>query len=570
MRAALRTKPGILFSRLLLVVLIGLLGAAGLYLRAPVSVAHASMAAHAGATTGTLAPVAVVDPLRLAPAKANAPVSSRPKGARSTRGVHRTSQVSRAPVAVAANLVAAHPKAGALRQNFNGVGSLDSANTNFGAEFEPPDQGLCAGNGFVVDAVNSAFTVYRQNGKVVAGPFNVNQLFAEGMTEFTSDPRCQYDEATHTWFAIILFINATNTGARTDVAVNTSGDPTTPWTVYHVDATDDGSNGTPSHPGCPCFGDQPLLGIDQYNLYISTNEFSILGPEFNGAQIYALAKSQLVSRSHAVHVVHLDNLNIGGAVAASVQPAISNGWPEAEFFLNSLDPNGTGDNRVGVWALTDRDAVAKGDVPRLSSLVLTSEAYAIPPGAVQKGATSLLDTGDDRMQQTEYISGDVWGELDTAVSISGDTAQRSGAAWFDVHPVVRDGVLAHAALRNQGYVAVSGSYLLYPALQVNTQGAAAMVVTLSGAGNYPSAAYTVMPGDQRASNDEGGFGAVIIAAPGTGPYDPAATRWGDYSWAILGDDNSVWMATEYIPPVSSQTTDGLRNWGTRVVEVSLH
>jgi hypothetical protein len=30
---------------------------------------------------------------------------------------------------------------------------------------------------------------------------------------------------------------------------------------------------------------------------------------------------------------------------------------------------------------------------------------------------------------------------------------------------------------------------------------------------------------------------------------------------------SIWLATEYVPPKSSQTPDGLRNWGTRVLEV---
>jgi hypothetical protein len=75
-----------------------------------------------------------------------------------------------------------------LLANFNGVSSRDSAVTNFGAEFEPPDQGLCAGNGYVVEMVNSAYTVYRPNGSVVTGPFNVNGPFDEGLTEFTSDP----------------------------------------------------------------------------------------------------------------------------------------------------------------------------------------------------------------------------------------------------------------------------------------------------------------------------------------------------------------------------------------------
>jgi hypothetical protein len=146
-----------------------------------------------------------------------------------------------------------------LLANFNRVSCRDSAVTNFGQEFEPPDQGLCVGNGFVVEMVNSAYTVYRPDGSVVTGPFNVNGPFDEGLTEFTSDPRCQYDAATHTWFATILFINAANTQSRIDLAVNTSGDPTTPWTDYQIDTTDLGGKTGPKHPGCPCLGDQPTL-----------------------------------------------------------------------------------------------------------------------------------------------------------------------------------------------------------------------------------------------------------------------------------------------------------------------
>ncbi|HET9919706.1 MAG TPA: hypothetical protein VFQ30_07695, partial [Ktedonobacteraceae bacterium] len=454
-------------------------------------------------------------------------------------------------------------QAGKLLKNFNGVSSLDSENTNFGLEFEPPDQGLCAGNGFVVEPVNSAFTIYRSTGSVVAGPFNVNLLYDEGPHQFTSDPRCYYDSSTHTWFAIILFINSSNTEARTDIAVNPSGDPTKPWTVYHLDATDDGSNGTPSHPGCPCFGDQPLLGIDSQNLYISTNEFSILGPQFNGAQIYAVSKSQLVALAKSVNFVHFSHLSIGGAIAASVQPAITFGPSDAEYFMNSLDPFGTFDSRLGVWAMTNRGAVSQGGVPTLSSLVITSEAYGVPPGAQQKGATSLLDAGDDRMQQVQYIEGHLWSALDTALTIPNDTAPRAGAAWFDIKPSLNGNKIGSASISKQGYVALKGNYLLYPAIQASYTGTAAIVMTLSGKSFFPSAVYTVLQEGQKS------FGTIHIAASGTGPYDPTATRWGDYSWAIYDPaQQSFWMATEYIPPVSSQTTDRHVNWGTRVIEVS--
>jgi hypothetical protein len=519
------------------------------------------------AITGTLMASATVD-LHQQPASES---SSQPGSAQSYPKGVRPIPLPSGLSSLGLSSLAKPPEAGSmlldatnteLLRNFNGVSSRDSAVTNFGGEFEPPDQGLCVGNGFVVEPVNSAFTIYYQNGSVASGPFNVNVLFSEGLRKFTSDPRCYFDIATHTWFAVILFINDNSTAARTDIAVNSSGDPTTPWTVYHVDATDDGTNGTPSHPGCPCLGDQPLFGIDGENIYVSTNEFSIMGPEFNGAQIYAISKSDLVSHASSVHFVHFDNLTVGGTVAASVQPAITYDGHAAEYFLNSLDPFGTFDNRLGVWALTNQEAVGAGKTPTLSRQVITSEAYGIPPGAIQRGSKSRLDAGDDRMQQVQFIAGELWGALDTAVTIPNDSAARAAIAWFKIQPMLNGQKIGGAEVSSQGYVAYGGNYLLYPAIQANSQGTVAMVMTLSGRTFFPSAAYTVL------SHDQNSFGGIKIAAAGTGPYDPNATRWGDYSAAVLDPSgDSFWLATEYIPPLASQTTDRLRNWGTRVLEV---
>ena len=98
---------------------------------------------------------------------------------------------------------------------------------------------------------------------------------------------------------------------------------------------------------------------------------------------------------------------------------------------------------------------------------------------------------------------------------------------------------------------------------LGVHGTAAMVGTLSGPDRYPSAAFTTLAPGASA------FGQVRVAAAGTTNYDPNALRWGDYSWAVLDPSGtSFWMATEYVPPKSSQTTDGLTNWGTRVLDVS--
>jgi hypothetical protein len=483
------------------------------------------------------------------------------RGARPTRTVsspHFNASLAATPRVRSAVAASSHSD---VLANFDGVSSLDSAVTNFGAEFEPPDQGLCAGNGFVVEMVNSAIRVFDTHGNTLAGPINVNAPFKDGLKQFTSDPRCQYDAATNTWFAIILFINDTSTGSRLEIAYNTTGNPTTKWSVFKIDTTD--LNSPKSH-GCPCFGDQPTLGIDAFNIYSSTNEFSILGPQFNGAHVYAISKSDLVKHATKVHFVHYKNLRIGGTLAASVQPALTNGPAPAEYFLSSLDPNGTGDNRIGVWALTNPSVVSAGGRPTLSSVVIGSEAYAVPPPAAQMGSTSSLDSGDDRMQQTQFINGQIWGELATSVLVDVDDTPRAGAAWFRVTPHLDGSRIGSAAISGQGYVTSKGNDVLYPAIQADGNGHAAMVLTLTGPNRFASAAYAVL------SSDGSEFGRPKVAAAGTGPYDPNATRWGDYSWAVLDSaSDSVWMATEYMPPVSSQTTDGKRNWGTRVINLAL-
>ncbi len=532
------------------------ISATGLALAAPFSqpgvAASSSTSVYARGTTG------VVAPSHQAAAAAGQIASHAQRGVRATpRSAGAASSHAGAPAAAAAS----SSISSSLLQNFNGTSSNDSRRTNFNQQFEPPDQGLCVGNGFVLEPVNSAFRIFKTNGHSLIGPSNVNDLFDEGSTQFTSDPRCYYDPTTNTWFATILFLsggeNPDGKSSHLDIAVNSSGNPENIWTQYQIDTTDTGGS------GCPCFGDQPTLGIDQDNLYVTTNEFSIVGPEFNGANIYAFSKKDLVA-AKPVHFAHFANLTMAGTSAASVQPAVSTGAPQAEFFLSSLDPTGTTDNRLGVWAMTDRTALQHGGLPKLSSRVITSETYGVPPAAAQKGAKSLIDSGDDRMQQTQYINGTLWGELTSVVTIAHDSTNRAGAAWFSVRPSLSGGHIGASVIEHQGYVVDAGNNVIYPALQATSSGNAAMAFTVTGADNFPSAAYAALGAGQSA------FGAINIAAAGTGPYSKTSTRWGDYSWAVIDPTaQAVWLATEYMPPLSSQTPNGQSNWGTRVLEVAV-
>jgi hypothetical protein len=491
-------------------------------------------------------------------------------------------------------------------QRFAGTGAY--LNTQF--SLEPPDQGLCAGNGFVVETINDAIAVYDTSGNALTGAEALNQFWGlapeinrvTGVTgPEVSDPRCAYDRQSGHWFVTELMLdNGTNVGATGRsynlIAVSKTADPRGGFVVISYDVTDDGLNGTPSHPGCPCYGDQPLLGFDRYGVYQSTNEF---GAAFNGSQIYALSKAGLIAAANgSVAPIVGVAINAGalpapsGGTWYSIQPAIGSGGDSGgndgsgtEFFLSALQfgapPYQVLDNRIAVWALTNTHSLS-GGTPELdlSFQVIASETYGQPNPAQQNkhGPTPLgdslgdsleyIDTNDDRMNQVVYANGLLYSAVNTIIG----NGKRTGIAWFAVAPQVQQGNVSGRVVR-QGYVAVDGENVIFPSIGVTGEGSGLMVFTLVGKGYFPSAAYVNLGDDS---------GEVRIVANGVGPDDgftgyPQFTgtnvaRWGDYSAAAV-DGSNIWLATEYIgqsctdAEYSVDTTCGgtrstFANWGT--------
>ena len=499
---------------------------------------------------------------------------------------------------------------------FNGLDHVDQRTANGGKQFslEPPDQALCAGNGFVVEGVNDVLRVYDTRGRAKTAVQDFNTFFhlpaeidrAAGVYgPFLSDPKCYYDLETRRWFITILEIEtdpktgAFGTHASTLLAVSDDDEPTGSWFTYSIDMTDDGTNGTPKHASCPCFGDQPLIGADANGFYITTNEFAITGPGFNGAQVFALSKRALVEGG-LPKVVHIDNLTLAEGQAYSIQPATS---PRGQFdrrnhgteyFLSALDFSGTLDNRVAVWSMTNTRSLGhpSPDV-KLSYALITTETYGQPPNADQKpGPTPLRDclatdclhsgttsvetleqiaTNDDRMNQVVYARGQLWSGVNTIVTVGNQT--RAGIAYFVVDPDWTARGL-QASVDAQGYLAVANANIMYPSIGVNTRGEGVMTFSLTGPDFFPSAAYAVL------EQHEDEAPAVHIAGVGLGPEDglsgyvayggAGVARWGDYS-AAVADGDAIWMSSEYIPAsCTSLTCSGrttLGNWGTFISRV---
>src|SRR5438132_11776478 len=170
---------------------------------------------------------------------------------------------------------------------FEGLNFYQQRYSRGGNQFsvEPPDQGMCAGNGFVLEAVNDVLNVFNTSGQsvlpdntstnIVSGfPRNVNHAvdlnsfygYAPAINRTTgvraqevTDPSCLYDAATQRFFVVVLTLETRPNGAFThvnhlDVAVSKTADPTGGWNIYRIDVTNDGTNTGGTNPG-PYLGD---------------------------------------------------------------------------------------------------------------------------------------------------------------------------------------------------------------------------------------------------------------------------------------------------------------------------
>src|SRR5712671_2691802 len=324
---------------------------------------------------------------------------------------------------------------------FEGLNLYQQRYARGGNQFtvEPPDQGMCAGNGYVLEAVNDVMNVYNSAGQsalpdntatnIVAGfPRNVNHAvdlnsfygYAPAINrttgvraQFVTDPSCYYDVATQRFFVVVLTLESFPNGALTevnhlDIAVSQTSNPTGLWNIYHVDVANDGSPGNTGGP-CPCLGDYPHIGADANGFYITTNSYPFGPGDFDGAQIYALSKAQLAAGAAIVTMQHFDTTGMVNATSpvAQTEPGFTV-WPAqspgalsfetsnggTEYFLSSnagreaAGPAFTASStNLVVWALSNTSSLNTGTPAlSLSNKVLSVNLYGIPPKQQQPGS----------------------------------------------------------------------------------------------------------------------------------------------------------------------------------------
>lgn len=518
-----------------------------------------------------------------------------------------------------------------LLGGFNGLNFHDQRFANGGNQYsvEPPDQGMCSGNGFVMESVNDVWAVYDSFGNKVVGPVDLNTFYGypAAINRTTgavgpeiTDPSCYYDADTQRWFQVVLTLDRVGTLSalagtnHLDIAVSQTSNPAGAWNIYKLPVQNNGTQGTPNH-GCDggyCLGDYPHIGADAHAIFLTTNEFAVFGGGFYGAQIYAISKQALASGAPSANVVLFN----GGdpsitAPAFTVIPAISSGGQFAgaqggtEYLLSSdavFYDSGVS-STVWLWSVSNTQAIdTSPSALAINYAPLTVQQYAVPTSlAHQKpGSTPLLDcfatpscaamlgypsisypgprdlaVNDSRMEQVSYANGKVWGTLDTDVMLS-DGSHGSGINYFVINP--NSGVLFA-----NGTLSLPDANLTYGAAAVTQSGRGVIAFTVVGTNDYPSAGYASL-------DAKVGAGDVHIAAAGAGPWDGftgipylggGRPRWGDYGAASV-DGNTIWIASEYIAQTCTLaqymaaplgqcggTRGALGNWATRISALQL-
>ena len=248
-----------------------------------------------------------------------------------------------------------------FKTGFEGLNLFQQRYARGGNQFtvEPPDQALCVGNGYVVEAVNDVLNVFNTSGQsvlpdntatnIVAGfPTDVNHAvdlnsffgYAPAINrttgvraQFVTDPTCLYDAATQRFFVVVLTLETLPNGAFTHAEPHRHrGQPDVEpdrWLEHLPARRHERRHRTRAacNPG-PYLGDYPHIGADANGFYVTTNAYPWCCNGFAGAQIYAFSKAQLAAGAANVTMVHIDTSGMVNAPsdAGSTQPGFTV-WP---------------------------------------------------------------------------------------------------------------------------------------------------------------------------------------------------------------------------------------------------
>lgn len=433
------------------------------------------------------------------------------------------------PISIHLNNTWAKPSARTLSPLTSGVKAVQVISQIYGLDqsqcsCSPPDVQIAAGPDHIVEMVNTSEEVWQKQGQPIT-TVSLYSFYAVPQSDFLSDPRVFFDSSSGRWFASILDVSTNSV----KVAVSDSSDPTKNWNVYNVSF---GSN-------CP---DQPAIASSDDKLVVSANDFAncLTSPTLVGAQYFVLNKTQMVDGSQNPTMKPFGP----DITQFSIMPAKSLG-PTGTLYMVTVEGNSTSLRLYSIDGTSDNPSVHITDLP--------IKAVNIPPGAVQKGTGTPLETNDDRVLDAAWQNGKIWLSLTDSCTPLGDSEARSCVRLIEVDT-------GSAKVVQDFDVATSGTYYFYPALTIDGRGDLDVIFGYSSSSTYPG----LMFGTQEPTGPQESLESMQVLKTGSAP--DTSGRYGDYFGAARDPSNTtnVFVAGE----IHSVTSSSPSPWSTFIGDTS--
>jgi hypothetical protein len=347
--------------------------------------------------------------------------------------------------------------------------ALTKSYAGYGATgWRPADPNLAVGTQRIIQVGNSSIRLTDRNNAAVAGGVQttLNSLFGTpiaGQQQF--DPVCQFDHFTGRFIYLGLVRNSGSTDGYYILAVSKDAFPSlsaSSWFIYYLRNDIDFPSTDTNN-----WGDYPKLGFDSAYIYITTNQFSP-ADSFQYAKIRVYEKAQLYNGLPVSGFEFNDVRDAANNRVFTICPAVTFGYPGIEYLAAC---------QYGSASTVTLFKIATSNVT-LTRADIAVNAYSNPSDAVQKGTTTTIDTGDDRLLNAVYQNG----RLYTCHTVANGTTASSAA------------YLGFNTLNNTKTLDVryssSGYFYSYPAVGVGRNGHLGTVFNFSTSTRFAGIAYT--------------------------------------------------------------------------------
>ena len=444
---------------------------------------------------------------------------------------------------------------------FQGMADSPTICPYFGSGCEPPDQALASSPNYVLQGVNTSFTLYHTNGTTAAGPFNAQTFFGvpnppnncDPAGPFLSDPRAFFDPNTGLmWAATLQVEGALGVGANCPLQ-------SLYWVAVFNPSTGAGySYSFDMTLGTTNVADYTQFGFNKTTIAFTGNMFNLTGTSYVYAETLFVDKQSLqkgVPTTPTAFTNYSATGPSGTVLLDTVQPVETltpaNQDPGVLYLINSFnifgDPFGddcffTACHGVVVWAYAPGTHTLTGTVVVSQ---IPDFAYVLPPSADQPGSPFSIETLDTRISGTPvYSNGGGNGLISFALEtgVNNGVGVVPGVLWGQVLPFLSSTTLTNATIYQSGYLVYAGDRAAsFGAVSEDKNGRLVMVFDTMSANINPS----IMVTSRRPSDPLGFLASPRFVYHGTAPT--TNSRWGDYEAASYDGfgSNHIWVAAQY-------------------------